>query len=73
MIIVHILSSADKKLNHYGIRDIASDLMENYLTQQTKCRVKIVQVVSPYLVVQTKVETGIPQGNVLKPMYKHYN
>ena len=51
------------KLEYYGVRDIAHELMKSYLSEQLQC-VKIRQAVSDL----KKITCGVPQGSVLGPL-----
>lgn len=51
------------KLNNYGIRGIALQLMKNYFTERIQ-RVKIGNNTSN----ETMIQTGVPQGTVLGPI-----
>lgn len=49
-----------KKLNHYGIRGVANDLLKSYLSGRSHC-VKINNTQSNFV----KIENGVPQGAIL--------
>jgi len=52
-----------QKLQHFGIRRVANDLIKSYLTDRSHC-VKIENIESEYI----KIIHGVPQGFVLGPL-----
>ena len=52
-----------QKLNHYGIRGKALQLIESYLTDREQC-VQINEAVSN----MEKIKHGVPQGSILGPL-----
>ena len=51
------------KLEYYGVRGIAHELMKSYLSERLQC-VKIRQTVSDF----KRITCGVPQGSVLGPL-----
>ena len=51
------------KLEYYGVRGVAYELMKSYLSERLQC-IKISQTVSDF----KKNNYGIPQGSVLGPL-----
>ena len=51
------------KLEYYGVRGIAYELMKSYLSEWLQC-VKIRETVSDF----EKITCGVPQGSVLGPL-----
>ena len=52
-----------QKLNHYGVRGVAHDLLNSYLSNR-----KQVMYVNNTFSEQMNVKTGVPQGSVLGPL-----
>ena len=51
------------KLEYYGVRGVAYELMKSYLSERLQC-IKISQTVSDF----KKNNYGIPQGSILGPL-----